>query len=119
MKIPAAISRRRLIAGAAAILAAPAGAASPAKSPRTWSMLQAALDEFVHERSAPGVAVAICHADEKPAYPSAGAVAFDSSRAFDADSICRMYSMTKNVTRVATLLLVEDGKLALDQPVTD
>lgn len=119
MNNPAEISRRHWIAGAAAVLVAPAGAANPAKSPRSWSRLQATLDEFVRERSAPGVAVAIGYGEEKPAYPSSGTIAFDSRRAFDADSICRMYSMTKNVTRIATLLLVEDGKLTLDQPVTD
>jgi CubicO group peptidase (beta-lactamase class C family) len=86
---------------------------------RTWKSVQAALDEFVRERSAPGVAMAICQGDALPDYPHAGKIAFDSTQAFDADSICRVYSMTKNVTRIATLLLVEDGKLTLDQPVTD
>jgi CubicO group peptidase (beta-lactamase class C family) len=44
-------------------------------------------------------------------------LAFGTSIAMDENSICRIYSMTKNVTRIATLLLVEDGVLALDQPV--
>jgi CubicO group peptidase (beta-lactamase class C family) len=33
------------------------------------------------------------------------------------DSICRVYSMTKLVTSVAALMLVEEGKLGLDQPI--
>ncbi|MET0894158.1 MAG: serine hydrolase domain-containing protein [Pseudoxanthomonas sp.] len=34
-----------------------------------------------------------------------------------ADSIFRIYSMTKTVTTVAVLMLVEEGKLSLDDPV--
>src|SRR3954464_10148330 len=33
------------------------------------------------------------------------------------DTIFRLYSMSKPVTSVATMMLVEDGKLALDDPV--
>lgn len=99
-----------------------ATALSPAlarAAPPRWSAVQAVLDEFVRERSAPGVALAICHGKTAPRYLQAGTVAFDSTQIFDADSICRVYSMTKNVTRIATLLLVEDGKLTLDHPVAD
>lgn len=34
------------------------------------------------------------------------------------DTICRIWSMTKVVTSVATMMLVEEGKLALDDPVS-
>jgi CubicO group peptidase (beta-lactamase class C family) len=34
-----------------------------------------------------------------------------------ADSIFRLYSMSKAITSVAAMMLVEDGKLALDDPV--
>jgi CubicO group peptidase (beta-lactamase class C family) len=33
------------------------------------------------------------------------------------DTICRAYSMSKIITCVATLILVEDGRLNLDDPV--
>src|SRR5690349_12310553 len=65
---------------------------------RNWPAVQATLDEFVRERSAPGVAMGLCVRGLEPAYPHAGTIAFDSTRPFDADSICRLYSMTKNVT---------------------
>ena len=81
--------------------------------------MKKALQEFVHGRSAAGVTVAISYHDSPPAYPSAGTLAFNSAVPFDENSICRIYSITKHVTRVATLMLAEDGKLALDQPVAD
>jgi CubicO group peptidase (beta-lactamase class C family) len=34
------------------------------------------------------------------------------------DTICRVYSMSKIVTCVATLMLVEDGRLNLNDPVS-
>ena len=86
---------------------------------RSWPALQKTLDELTAERRGAGIGVGICFGGGAPEYPSAGTLAFDSQVPFDENSIARMYSITKNVTRIAALLLVEDGKLALDQPVTD
>jgi CubicO group peptidase (beta-lactamase class C family) len=92
--------------------------AAAASQPR-WPALQQALSEFVRERSAAGVSVAISYGESGDAYLAAGKLALDSSAPFDENSICRIYSMTKHVTRIASLLLVEDGKISLDQPVAD
>src|SRR3546814_9982233 len=35
------------------------------------------------------------------------------------DSLWRVYSMTKPVTAMAAMILIEDGKLKLDQPISD
>lgn len=85
---------------------------------RDWKAVQGTLDEFIRARNACGAGMAIRYGDSEPAYPHAGTIAFDSTQPFDENSICRLYSITKNVTRIATLLLVEDGKISLDQPVT-
>jgi CubicO group peptidase (beta-lactamase class C family) len=42
----------------------------------------------------------------------------DSSQALPADAIFRIYSMTKPITSVATLMLMEQGKFQLDEPVS-
>ncbi len=65
------------------------------------------------------MSVAVSFGDEPAIYRNAGTLEFGVTTPFDQDSICRIYSMTKNVTRIATLLLVEEGKLALDQPVVE
>ena len=41
----------------------------------------------------------------------------ESKRPMTADTIFRLYSMSKPVTSVAAMMLVEDGKLRLDDPV--
>lgn len=108
-------TRRDCLTTLAAMTLAPAGV-TRSKAP-AWSRVRATLDELVAERSLPGAGMAIVYGDAAPAYPAAGTIAFGSATRFDENSICRIYSMTKNVTRIATLLLVEDGKISLDQPV--
>lgn len=41
----------------------------------------------------------------------------EAGRAMHADALFRIYSMTKIITSVAVLMLVEEGRLLLDQPV--
>ncbi len=69
------------------------------------------------ERRYAGVAVALSFGGSPIAFPSAGTLAFDSKIAIDKDSLFRIYSITKPVTGVAAMLLIEDGRLTLDQPV--
>jgi CubicO group peptidase (beta-lactamase class C family) len=117
MPMSTSMTRRQCIAAIASLPAVLA--IRPTRTQRDWRVLQATLDEFVRERSAAGVGVAIRYGDASPTYLNAGTLAFDSPVAFDENSICRIYSMTKHVTRIASLLLVEDGKLTLDQRAAD
>ena len=115
------LSRRSCIAAFTCAALMPVSFAVRAATPkkRSWPALQKTLDELTAQRRGAGIGVGICFGDDAPAYPSAGTLGFESKTPFDENSIARMYSITKNVTRIATLLLVEDGRLALDQPVTD
>jgi CubicO group peptidase (beta-lactamase class C family) len=42
---------------------------------------------------------------------------FENRLPMERDTICRVYSMTKIITSVGTLILLEDGKFNLDDPV--
>jgi CubicO group peptidase (beta-lactamase class C family) len=121
MKMRIEVSRRACLHGIAGATLMPAifTAHAETQQSRSWPALQKTLDELVAERRGAGMGVGICFGDDAPAYPAAGTLAFDSRVRFDENSIGRMHSITKHVTRIATLLLVEDGKLKLDQPVTD
>jgi len=46
-----------------------------------------------------------------------GVMAFDSAEPMRRDTIFRITSMTKPILAAATMMLVDDGKLALDEPV--
>jgi CubicO group peptidase (beta-lactamase class C family) len=79
----------------------------------------ALLDDYVAKRKVAG-AVAVIGTQKGPDFVSSGHIAFDNNAATaDPDSLWRIYSMTKLVTGAAAMLLIEDGKLALDTPVHD
>ena len=64
----------------------------------------------------PGMVLAIANRDDVHV-DTIGAVAFGSREPMRRDTIFRIASMTKPVLAAATMLLVEDGRLALDEPV--
>lgn len=75
---------------------------------------------YVADRKAPGIVIAYARGDRAPLIAAAGTLSDDAGAAkADGDSLWRIYSMTKPVTAMAAMMLVEDGKLKLDQPVGD
>lgn len=52
-------------------------------------------------------------------FEALGKPAFGANDALEKDAIFRIYSMTKPVTGVALMMLVEEGKISLDDPVSD
>lgn len=107
------------LAGAALAHRAPRSFAQTAASIRPWPTVQKLLDEYVGTRKVAGAVAALSYGGTPLAYLAAGRIAFDSPAPFDENSICRIYSMTKPVTGVAAMTLLEEGKLGLDQPVRD
>jgi CubicO group peptidase (beta-lactamase class C family) len=119
-----AIDRRRFIALTSAALAGIAGLlrcshAGSARAGRSWISVQSVIDGYVAAGKLAGAAAALSYGGEPLAYPRAGKIALHSSIPFDQHSICRIYSMSKPVTGAAAMMLIEDGRLALDQPVAD
>jgi len=86
---------------------------------RRWTAVQKLLDGYVADKKMAGAGAALSYGGSPPAYLSAGHIALDSPVRFDENSLCRIYSMTKPVTGVAAMMLVEEGRIALDQPVAD
>lgn len=84
------------------------------------SAVRALLDDYVATGKVPGLVVGIGHGDAPAHFLSAGKIAFEPGAA-DAgpDSLWRVYSMTKPITGIAAMMLVEEGKIKLDQPVSD
>lgn len=108
-----AIDRRAVLtAGAALALGAqPTAAASSADRLEQASQT---LKAFVDDGALPFASVRIARNGEtllEAFHSGAGPVS--------ADSLFRIYSMTKPVVAAATLLLCEDGRLSLDTPVGD
>ncbi len=118
------ILNRRHFMGASALTAGLAGAPAFAKMPLTpkaapWSPVTAAMQGFVDKKYVPGAAAAIGRGTAEADFLFSGALAFDNPAAVTADSLFRCYSMTKPITGMAAMMLIEDGKLKLDQNIAD
>lgn len=94
--------------------------AAPNAAARSWTDVQRLLDEYVAAGKVAGAAAALAYDGAPLSYLSAGRIALEADAApFDADTVCRIYSMSKPVTGVAAMLLVERGRIQLDQSVSD
>lgn len=109
---------RRAFLGALALLATP-GLASARARQDAESLVQGFLDRYVGPGKLPGAVLAIQRAGAAPTFVSRGVIAPDSEVATTPDSLFRIYSMTKPITCLAVLKLIEDGKLDLEQPLSD
>jgi CubicO group peptidase (beta-lactamase class C family) len=117
------VSRRALMGGMAL---AGAGALLP-RAALAWKVDGAALypatnafiKGFVDRRELAGTLAAIGKGQEAPVFFGAGVQSNDSATPVGPDTLWRLYSMTKPVTGIAAMLLIEDGKMKLDQPIAD
>ena len=120
---PTRLDRRSFLqcACAGAVLATlPSCARYQARRPRTrWTAVEALIQRYLAEGKYPGAIAGLSYGGSPPQYVSSGTLAFDSPQRVDEDSLWRIKSMTKQVTGVATMMLIEDGVLALDQPVAE
>ncbi|MEW6323674.1 MAG: serine hydrolase domain-containing protein [Acidobacteriota bacterium] len=109
----------------AAILALPLAAQSPAPAPPAggapagrFAALDRVLQEHVDDGRLAG-AVALVLQDGKPVYERAvGWSDKEAGRRMAPDTIFRIASQTKAITSAAVLMLVEDGRMSLTEPVS-
>jgi len=78
--------------------------------------LHQAMAARVASGELPGMVTLIAHGDDVRV-DAIGTLAFGGAAPMRRDTIFRIASMTKPVLAAATMMLVEDGKLALDEPV--
>jgi CubicO group peptidase (beta-lactamase class C family) len=90
----------------------------PRYGPTPMTDLQGILDAAVADGSVPGAVALVARG---PAVESAAAGVADiaSGAPMTADSIVRIASITKPITAAAVMSLVDDGRIALDDPVRE
>lgn len=107
----------------ATLVATPAGGDPARAVPTTWSVegLQRLTDYFGSEVAGgriPG-AVVLIQQHGKPVYFESFGFRDPVAHApMTADAIFRIYSMSKPITSVAVMMLVDDGKIALEDPLS-
>jgi CubicO group peptidase (beta-lactamase class C family) len=78
------------------------------------------FDAVMHglvDPGAPGAAVGVRHGDQAPYVAGFGLADMEWGLPITPDSVFRLGSVTKQFTAAAIMLLVEDGKVALDDDV--
>jgi CubicO group peptidase (beta-lactamase class C family) len=78
---------------------------------------KALFDAYVRDEKMPGIVGAFGFGQMPTVTVAAGRIA-DGGAAAGPDSLWRIYSMTKPITGMAAMLLVEEGRIALDDPVS-
>jgi len=128
MEMSMATTPRNLALGAA-MLALTAGAAFAGQAQRQPSTIverapltqsSTLIDSYPATDKTPGVVATVGRGDSAPTVLAAGTIASDAGAAkADENSLWRVYSMTKPITAMAAMMLIEQGKLKLDQPISD
>jgi CubicO group peptidase (beta-lactamase class C family) len=105
-------------------LAVPAGAALPLArpdevglSPAGLARLGAVFQREIDRGQLPGVAIAVARNGRLAYQTCLGRLDPAHDAPMTADAIFRIYSMTKPIVSVATMMLVEEGRLGLGDPV--
>ncbi|KQN86771.1 serine hydrolase [Sphingomonas sp. Leaf67] len=111
----------------AVLLAQPVAAfaqAAPPRAPaapatRSLPATGAMVKTYVTDKKVPGMVVVVGGPTWTSAQAAGRTAADASAPAANVDTLWRVYSMTKPITGIAAMMLVEDGKLKLDQPISD
>lgn len=115
------VHRRQFLGGsavAAGLVALPSSIWATVPSAH-WDAVRKAMQGFVDTRYVPGAVGLLARGTDAPTVLKTGTLAFDSSVPVDENSLFRCYSMTKPITGIAAMMLIEDGKLQLDQNIAD
>lgn len=85
-----------------------------------WNAVAEMAKNWVNE-TGPGISIAVAKGDDEPFFVSAGDIRYNFGETppkAGPDTLWRMYSMTKPITAMAAIALIEDGRLDLDDPVS-
>ncbi|GMM92855.1 serine hydrolase domain-containing protein [Qipengyuania sp. MTN3-11] len=120
------LSRRTLLRGGAlfgagaALSAMPFGGRLLAQASgvrEQFPAVAALVDSYVDSRKVANVVAVMGWGQADPGVIAKGNLAIGQDRPAGLDSLYRIYSMSKPITGMATMMLVDEGKLGLDQPL--
>lgn len=121
------LSRRLFLRGGAAAAAGAAVSQLPlgrlpqafAQVAQPWPKTAALVRGYVRERKVSGMIAALGWREAPFETVASGAEGFSDDDPVSADTLFRIYSMTKPITGMAAMILIDEGKLALDQPLAE
>ena len=120
-----ALDRRALLRGSALFAGGAVLAGSPlsglmaqaGNANAMWPNVAASLAKFVDARQVANAIAAFGWGQGAPQMVGKGTLAIGDPNPANLDSLYRVYSMTKPITGMAAMMLIDEGKLRLDQPL--
>ena len=120
------LSRRALLRGGAYLSAGAAlsgaglsqGALAHTGS-ASWANVAQLVNSYVDSGKLANMVAAMGWGQDGPQAIANGTLVLGGTVKADLDSLYRIYSMTKPVTGMAAMILVDEGKMRLDQPIAD
>ena len=120
-----ALDRRALLRGSALFAGGAVLAGSPlsglmaqaGNANAMWSNVAASLAKFVDARQVANAIAVFGWGQGAPQMVGKGTLAIGDPSPANLDSLYRVYSMTKPITGMAAMMLIDEGKLRLDQPL--
>ena len=82
------------------------------------SQVKPAVQALVDNEKIAGASVIVARKGKIVLFETSGMMDKEAKKPMKQDTILRFYSMTKPVTSVAAMMLYEEGKLKLDDPVS-
>lgn len=79
--------------------------------------VQFVLNDFVAKKEAAGLNLLFCKDGNEIGYWQAGLADVEAGKTYQRETIVRLYSMSKPVTAIAAMILIEEGKLDLANEV--
>lgn len=84
-----------------------------------WPSVVQFVEDYVGQGKVANMVAAMGYGTDAPDVIARGNLAFSGSVPADADSLYRIYSMTKPITGMAVMACIEEGWLELDQPIAE
>ena len=121
LSLGSSFSRRSVLGGigTGAFLAGMPGIAFAKEMGPAFPGLTRIINEYVADRKVAGMLAMIGFGQTSPQTIAAGSLTLGGNKPVDGNTLWRMYSQTKPITGMATMMLIEDGLLSLDQPLSD
>ena len=122
-----ALDRRAMLRGGALLGGGALFAGTPlagllAKAPQagvSWPAVTAMLDSYVSARKVANMVATLGWGQADPTFIARGPLTIGQPAMAGPDSLYRVYSMTKPITGMAAMILIDEGKLGLDQPLAE
>ncbi|HEY7807284.1 MAG TPA: serine hydrolase domain-containing protein [Croceibacterium sp.] len=113
------LSRRQWLGGAAiaGVTLGWPGLSRAQDSAAEWPHVEQLIQSYVGGHKVANMVAPLGWGQQAPAVLAQGTLALGGTQPASADSLYRWYSMTKPITGMAAMILIDEGKLALDQPL--